>query len=521
MLVVVLLPLMVRASLDFGATWDEFDRHLNGQAILEYYQGLRSRDEGHYGTMYPGLFDVIPAWLERHIDVDRYILRHRVNAVFGWIGIVFAGRLAGRLFGPWSGILAAILLAVSPRYFGDSMNNPKDLPFAAMSVVAMYYLSKVSLRWPYVSAGTGAKIAVALALALGTRPAGLLYFAYLPLLVLAIVVVNRTTAVGDTLVIDRRVDSKAVAESVARVGVVMVAGLLLSTVFWPWAQAAPFTRALDALSRAAEYPWSGRLLFGGQEIVATDVPWSYLPTWFLISTPPVVLAGMALSIVQHVRGWGFARIALWSAALLPIAFVIVHNSTVYDGIRHVLFAYVPMVVLAASGWAGLLAHGRRWLRAGGLALLVAGLANILAFDVRSYPNQTAYVNELAGGPISAFGRYELDYWGNCVLQAVEWSASAARQAWMPAIVWGQPEHLVKDDAARFPELIVVPNRTDPHHLQIRLMRGSVKELQELAGRVDVLHRVTTADGAVLCAVYPGPDFEALQRRWQAFRRPPS
>jgi hypothetical protein len=520
-LVVLLLPLMLRASLDFGATWDEADRHLNGQAIVEYYEGLRTREEAHYGTMYPGLFDVIPAYLETRLHVDRYILRHRVNAVFGWVGIVFTGLLAGRLFGSWSAILAVILLALSPRYFAHSMNNPKDLPFAAMSAVALYYMSRLSPRWPYISAGAGAKLAVALALALATRPSGLLYFAYVPCLIVALVVASRTTAAGETLVINRRVEWWSAVELAARVALVLVAGLLLSTVVWPWAQADPFTRPFNALARASQYDWDGGFIFRGVEYAAANVPWSYLPTWFLISTPPVVLAGMVLSIVPHVRGWGFARVALWIVAVLPIALVILHHSMVYDGIRHVLFAYIPMVMLAASGWAGLLARGQRWLRVGGVALLVAALANVLAFDVRSYPNLAVYVNELAGGPKDAFGRYELDYWGNCVLQAVTWSAGEARRGMMPVAVWGRPEHLISADAARFHELIAQPNQNEPHHLEIRLLRGSIKEIKELAGRTDVLYRVTTADGAVLCAVFPGPDFDELHRRIQAFSRPSS
>ena len=101
-----------------------------------------------------------------------------------------------------------------------------------------------------------------------------------------------------------------------------------------------------------------------------------------------------------------------------------------------------MVVLAASGWTALLTDRQRWLKIGGFALLIAGLVNVLSFNVRSYPNQVAYINELAGGPRGAFGWYELDYWGNCVLQAVEWSAAEARQAQMPVRVWGRPEHLV-------------------------------------------------------------------------------
>ena len=461
-LVASLLPIMVTASVDFGMTWDEMDRHKNGRAILDYYQGEVPRAKAHYGTMYPGLFDVIPAWLETRYDVDRYVLRHRVNAVFGWVGILFTGLLASRLFGPWSGILALILLTTSPRYFAHSMNNPKDLPFAAMSVMVLYCLSRLSPRWPYLTVGTGAALAVALGLALGTRPGALLYFGYLPLLLLGMLIVPWISAVpradrGDvrrslgTILRIPRVDWTAAAELVLRVSLVIIAGLLLGTVFWPWTQAEPLTRPFEALARAGAYDWDGLVLFDGRQYPPGRLPWSYLPTWFLITTPPVVLVGMVFSIA-YVRGWGWPRLALWSVALLPIVLIIVRGSPVYDGMRHVLFAYPPMVVLAASGWTALLTDRHRWLKIGGFALLIAGLVNVLSFNVRSYPNQVVYINELAGGPSGAFGSYELDYWGNCVLQAVEWSAAQAQRAQMPVRVWGRPEHLVQFNAARFPAL---------------------------------------------------------------------
>jgi hypothetical protein len=413
-----------------------------------------------------------------------------------------------------------VLLASSPRYFAHSMNNPKDLPFAAMSVVALYCMSRLSSRWPYVTVGAGAAVALALGLSLGTRPGALLYFGYLPVFVFGLVVINRISASDNSLVIDPRPDWRAAATLAMRIGAVFVVALLVGTIFWPWAQDAPLTRPFHALTRASDYGWDSNVLFDGRDVQSTELPWSYLPTWFFISVPPVVLVGMALSIGVPVREWTLRRLALWATGLAPIVLIVFRHSTLYDGMRHVLFTYPPLAIVAASGWTALVARRPRWLQVGGLVLLVAGLGNILAFNVRAYPNQAAYVNELAGGPKGAFGRYELDYWGNCMLQAVSWSAEVARQANMPVVIWGRPEHLLAADLARFPELQIAENATDPHHLQIHLVRGTLKHLREMATWTSI-HRVTTPDGALLCGVYPGSGYDDLRRRLPQSGLPPS
>ena len=61
----------------------------------------------------------------------------RAQRVFGWLGIVACYLLAARLGGPSAGLLAVVLLAVTPRYWGDAMNNPKDLPFATCATAAL------------------------------------------------------------------------------------------------------------------------------------------------------------------------------------------------------------------------------------------------------------------------------------------------------------------------------------------------------------------------------------------------
>jgi hypothetical protein len=491
---------MVLASFDFGVTWDEQSRHKNGELVWEYYSGLRGGESwGETGYLYGGLFDTIAVAVEKVLPGNRYVLRHAVNAVFGWVGIVYCGLLAGRLFGAWSGVLALILLATSPRFFADSMNNPKDLPFAAMTVMALYYMSTISPRWPYISRSTGIMLAVSLALALNIRAAALVYLGYAGLLVAAYVVAQR------------RMDWRRLAGTAARLAALAVAVLLLGTVFWPWAQQAPLTRPIQAFLGNVNFDWAGGALFQGRDYGNEKLPWYYVPWWFLISTPPVVLGGVTLSMFfWWNRSTVLRKLALWGIAILPVAAAILMGSTLYDGIRHFEFVYPILVVLAASGWtAVLLARDRPWLRRGAAAALVVGLASILAFDVRFHPNQGVYFNTLVGGPRGAYARYDMDYWGNSVLQAVEWSREVARSSGVAVTVSGNPEHLVMLNAERFPELSFTLARRRRSYLFIRLARGPVAGLEELAGQ-PALYQVRTPDGALLCSVIPGPAFGELE-----------
>jgi hypothetical protein len=500
-LAVSLLPIFVLASLDFGVTWDEKARHRYGEMIWEYLRGLRSRSSfaDYGGNSYSGLFDTLCAAVEQWLPWNRYVIRHAINAIFGWIGVVFCGRLAARLFGTWAGVLAMTLLAASPRYLADSMNNPKDLPFAAMTVVALYYFSTISPSWPYLSRASAIKIAVALALALNVRAAALIYVGYLGLLVMAFAIA------------ERNLNWRRLARTAATLAAVVAAVLLLGTVFWPWAQGAPLTRPFRALLRASDYSWTGHVLFNGRGYSAPDLPWYYPLWWFLISTPPVVIAGAILSAVAPGdRGRSLRTTTLWAIAAFPVLLVIAKDSTIYDGVRHLLFIYPILVVLAAAGWAAWLSEpSRPWVRRSAAGVLVVGLVNVVVFNVRFHPNETVYFNELVGGPRGAFAKYDMDYWGNCVLEAVAWSAERARLSGRALTISGNPWHLVQLDAERFHEVSFAPPDR-PHHLAVHLNRGPAEAVGALANRDDALYRVQTPDGAVLCVVVPGPAFAELQ-----------
>ena len=167
----------------------------------------------------------------------------------------------------------------------------------------------------------------------------------------------------------------------------------------------------------------------GRGDLGTAVPWYYLPTWIGITMPAVVLAGMAFAVVRlALPAPGRARLAaLWALVLFPAVAAMARHVSLYDGMRHMLFIVPPMAVLAAAGWEFLLRstprpRRSRWLPARS-ALMIA---EPVVFQIRNHPNQAVYFTPAIGGPRGAFGRYDLDYWGNCVLEATEWAACTGR-----------------------------------------------------------------------------------------------
>jgi hypothetical protein len=519
---VLLLVTMVALSVDFGFTWDERFQQRYGEQVWDYLHGRvpRSDFDTDVGNqyLYGGLVELLCVAAQKVFPADAYVVRHAVNSVFGWLGVVFAGLLASRLFGVRAGWLAALLLVVSPRYFGDSMNNPKDIPFAAFVTVALYYTLTIEPRPPHLSWGHLAKLATAIALAINVRPLGVVLLGYAAVVIVA----TAAWAARSDVSLDWRRRSGAV---VARLGVLTLVVLPAGTLAWPWAQAQPFVRPLQAFLFSSQANWASgfHVLYAGHDLGAGSLPWHYVPLWLIISLPPVVLFGLLLSF--FVWRLGTVSCVRWMAlatfAIVPIAGAIVRHATIYDGIRHLLFIVPPLTVLGAAGWSAALGlTGPR--RAVAVAALIVGLIEPVVFQIRNHPNQIVYFSPLMGGPRSAFGRFDMDYWGNSMLQAVEWAARTAEGTGMALGVSGNPPQAVEADAGRFHSIWFARRESPDYHFDIRLLRGPRESVREFAARPDVLYRVTTADGTPLCVVLPGPAFGPLQdllRNRPPLRRP--
>ena len=505
--VIVLLPLMLGLSRDFGVTWDELPRQRFGERVFQYYAGEVGVER--FGTdgsrFYGGLFDATAVALQRLLPFDDYDIRHALNAFFGWLGVAACAALAARLAGPWAGLIAALFAASAPRYFGHSMNNPKDIPFAALAAWVLYALSRIRSTYPYLPLRDAALIGLAVGLSLSVRPGGVLFLAYAGALLLIAVVSNHERDLG---------------RLAATAGAFALLTFVATTVplpFWPWLQTRPYIGLIEAVGGVSEVGWEGAMLFKGREVTASEVPWDYIPVWLAYTTPPVVLAGALLSLGWFRRGarTGFPIAALWFAVLFPMIYVVIRQSRIYDEIRHLLFAIPPLFIVAALGWRWLIGGLDRWPRTAASVVLALGLLEPIAFQARNHPNQVVYFNALLGGPEGAVQRFELDYWGNCHYEAMRHAAGLARQAGMVVRVAGERSALMTLNASRIPEVRVTSANRGLHHLEIVHLRGPKAKIVSEIHRTDILYRVAMADGTPLCTVVPGPrhaELDALLHR---------
>jgi hypothetical protein len=424
-------PVFLVLSFHYGATVDEMLAHLYGERIYSYYaSGFRDQAAKDFYNLhfYGGFFELlcvvcvkISSWLgmNRFFE-DYYEIRHVVNAAFGWLTVVFTGLLARRLHGAWSGVLAVLLLLLTPRFLGHAFNNPKDIPFAALFLGGMYFLSLMRRTYPFMTAQAMAGLTVCVGLSMAIRIGGILLVCYAGLLLAVMAFLDRGNMNRWKL---------------ARAGGVFLlcstAAFLINAVFSPWQLESPFLRpfvALREMSRLVGYP--DAVIFEGRSWDYMNLPRRFLPIWLYISTPVAVMAGLAFSFVLSRCGrFQVFKGLLFFSVLFPVAYVLVKHPPLYHDMRHFFFIIGPAVVLASGGFTlayrvvrdrAATSRGRKFAVLACGAVLVVLCWNPASFILRAHPYEAVYFNQIAGGYPGAFFSYELDYWMNARKQANKW-----------------------------------------------------------------------------------------------------
>ncbi len=423
--------LIVMVALSFGSGINADDKFQvdYSQKLVNYY-GTFGRDtmalnipEGNM-HLYGGFFEVVTGFANKAMgfqpgELAYHNVRHVSSAVLGWVAMLCAALFAGLIAGQRAGIFALIILLVSPRFVGDSLMNPKDIPFATGYIMAIYHMAAVLNKMPNPRRINLLGLVAGLGIALGIRAGGLLSFGIFGLFAgLHFFLKNglfRSFA-----------EVKELKKYALVVLGVAAAGYAFALFFWPFALQSPLKNPFLALSKFSDLEVKIRVLFEGVNVMSDKTPWYYPLKWMAYTMPLLAITGFLGSLVMLPRLLRryqplWVLLALFGA-IFPIFYVIYKNSVIHDGWRHLTFAYPTLCVAAALFWnemsnmvAGKKVAQYAYSGVFGILMLLP-----LVFIVQNRTMPYVYFNELVGGTAGAFGQFETDYWGISVRQGVEW-----------------------------------------------------------------------------------------------------
>lgn len=393
---------------DFGVSWDEPIQRNYGQVVYNFITGrdkkLLSDNERYYGPAFELILITVEKLAALTDARDIYFARHFANFSLFFVGVFFFYLICKKRFGSYKwGLFGASFLVLSPRIFAHAFYNSKDIPLMAFLIISFYTLTKL------VEKPTTARIilhSLACALAISTRVVG--------------VAVIFMTAASFVLSKDRSL-------KYARIFAAFFFAFVVFTIlFWPTLWNDPLHHFVKALEQMSKYPQSTKILYFGELVKSTNLPWHYVLGWIAVTTPTIYLAFFVAGLIFMVRE--LKKIPIHSVAVLlwflgPLLAVILLKSVLYDEWRQMFFIYPALLLISMEGvkWALSISVDKTIKTA--VALLIGVNLTLTAANmIRLHPFYNLYFNELAGERSKLAEKFEMDYWGLSYRKALEYIA---------------------------------------------------------------------------------------------------
>ena len=420
---------MLSKSFDFGLTWDSKLHNQYGYDMLKYFESggkdttcfTSHRDYPYYGEH----INVIASYINKNYEPSwgEYGTRHLLNALYGFIAMLFAGLIARELLSWRTGLIAFWAIFLTPTFFAHSMNNPTDIPLATGFAIAIFGIIKILKQLPKVKFNAILIFAIGFGVAIGSRIVGVLLVAYLGMFMgIVWLLVVKKTSFNDGL--------KLIFPYLKVIGLAFIIGYFIGLSLWPYGRFRPIDGPLEALTRSSNnafYAYNLEL-WQGVKTYMIYMPWYYVVKFMGITLPLYALFGILLfigSLFFYVKKKPAIPVFLvLFTFVFPLIYAEIKNITYYNGWRHYLFIYPSLVALLALGYDYTFTYIKPKFISYILAVLMFGLAaKTTLWSIQNHPNETVYYNEIVGGTKGAFGNYEMDYYANSARQAAEWIAN--------------------------------------------------------------------------------------------------
>ena len=357
---------------DYGMWTDEEFQRFSGFYWLNYVLSFTSFDDlknittlkinqiGDYTLPHPKnhpfygvIFDLPAAFLELIFKIEdpkKYFhFRHFLNFIFFFIGSIFFYKLLLNRFTNYNvALIGTLFYILSPRIYGNSFYNNKDIVFLSLITIALYYCFK-ALEKPNIK--NLLIFSIFAAIATSSRIVGI----FLPLSFLGFYFLSVLS-------------NKKNLENLLNIFFFFVFYFLFTIILWPALWSGPienFVSAFKSFSRFSDV--NIRILFDGSYVYTNFLPYSYIFTWVFITTPILYTILFITGYAQIFRRFflKFLNIKeknyyydLWRGVNEKkdlfilfnitgiISFLILSNAILYNGWRHIYFINTFIIYIA-------------------------------------------------------------------------------------------------------------------------------------------------------------------------------
>jgi hypothetical protein len=399
----------------YGISWDERAQREIGTVSTAYILGRDDRLLGFVNRDYGVAFEVPLIIIEKVLDLQDtqsiYQMRHLATHVFFLVGAVFLFKLIDAIYKDKRLATAGFLMLVlNPVLYAHSFFNSKDIPFMSMFIICLYLSHKALTSKKYFNY---VLLGIASGLLVNLRIMGVILPIFTVLFLAIKTFKNRDWRFG-----------------LLAAGTLGITSLATLYVTWPFLWINPIENFLYAFHNMSKFRWDGMVLFNGQSVRASQIPWYYAPVWFFITTPLTYIVSGVIGISALI--WKllkkplaslddpilYANLMFMACFAVPLISVIGLGSVLYDSWRQLFFIYPSFVMLAVFCLNLVKNRQFKW-----VIFVIFGLtyAWIGTFMVINHPFQQAYFNETLSLRGNEYIRknFEMDYWCVAAKQSLE------------------------------------------------------------------------------------------------------
>ena len=322
---------------------------------FEKMEWAKALKEGAF-IQYGSIFDTFLVYIENYFDLDEakniYQTKHLANFfIFYLSSIFFFFLIRNRFQNNIIPLIGYFFYISSPRIFGNSFYNCKDIIFMSLLVIAIYFAIKLLKKIKYKNI---ILFSLFLGLATSIRVMGVFY---LLLFITFFLIQSYKNKVN----LQKKIFSFLVFGT---------SYFFFTYIFWPYLWEDPINNFFDAFTYFKKYGWQGSVFYFGEYIKANNLPWHYPVVWIFISMPFIYIAFLLFGIFYITKKFfenfissdkpnfeeNFWKsdeekidVFMLSSFLCPLFIVILLNSSLYNGWRQLYFIYPFLIYLSING----------------------------------------------------------------------------------------------------------------------------------------------------------------------------